>query len=114
MLLEEIIHRPKIYFTPWQLVLTNGLLLIYKAVMNDLLNINKPLRACLTRKWYPKTTCCSAYQHPGSPASPHVSVHEDDLESGESRVNYSAAPIISIIASIVVVFVMSLITGVGV
>lgn len=31
-----------------------------------------------------------------------------------NQVNYSAAPIISIIASIVVVFVMSLITGVDV
>lgn len=43
----------------------------------------------------------------------HASVHEDDLENPK-QVHYSAAPIISIIASIVVVFVMSLITGAGV
>lgn len=77
--------------------------------------INKPLKSSLTRKWCPNTKCSSAYQCLGSPAPPHISVHEVDVESQESnQVNYSAAPIISIIANIVVVFVMSLITGVGV
>ncbi len=36
-------------------------------------------------KVVPKMICLSAYQQLGSPASPHISVHEDDLESQESQ-----------------------------
>lgn len=52
----------------------------------------------------------------GSQATTHISVRYDQKsqESQRIQVNYSAAPIIYIIGCIVVVFVMSLITGVGV
>lgn len=75
----------------------------------------KPLKVCFLRMWNPKLRTS---QPTGSLALQH---HPTSLymrmiwnPKNPKQVHYSAAPIISIIASIVVVFVMSLITGVGV